>query len=135
MSTPGPAVTGVSGARVLLLEDEAPIRLVLARLLERDGWQVTAATTAEEALAVLDTLPGLDAAVSDFTLPGLDGLRVLEVVGARWPTAIRVLMSGQHMLGDTPRAGITFVPKPFIMADLVTQLREALAARGGGAHS
>ncbi len=51
---PGPAATG-GGRVVLVVEDEAPVRLVLARALTRAGWRVLAAETAESALEMLQS--------------------------------------------------------------------------------
>ena len=68
-----PAMTSVM-RRVLLVDDEDPVRNVLRRYLELRGWAVIEATSAEEALVILDTeADSVGVVVVDFHLPGLSG--------------------------------------------------------------
>lgn len=64
---------------VLLVEDDPQVRSVFTRLLQRSGWQVTAASDGESALeAVASSF--FDAIVSDIRLPGLSGVDLLRAV-------------------------------------------------------
>jgi DNA-binding response OmpR family regulator len=65
---------------ILIVDDEANIRLTLSALLEDEGYAVTTAASGEAALAVLDTQP-FDLLLVDLRLPGIDGMQV--VAGAR----------------------------------------------------
>ena len=69
-------------SRVLVVEDEADIRDLLAFHLERDGYQVTRATTGPEALLALRAAPP-DLVILDLMLPELDGLEVCRRPPAR----------------------------------------------------
>ncbi|MBK8025183.1 MAG: response regulator [Chloroflexi bacterium] len=67
-----------SPARVLLVEDEAPARILLARGLERRGYRVTTVTDGSEALPMLHD--GWDILVTDLCMPRLDGIGLLRMV-------------------------------------------------------
>jgi len=82
----------VSAAKVLLVEDEAPLRDLLARRLGRLGYDVEAVGSAEEALAgPLDC----DVAVCDLALPGLSGLELIGRLRAARPDAQAIVLTGQ----------------------------------------
>ena len=68
--------------RILLVEDHADTATVLARLLRRDGHDVTAAATADDALAACDAR-NVDLLVCDIGLPGHDGWELLPLLRER----------------------------------------------------
>lgn len=71
--------------RVLVVDDEPGIRLVLSAHLRRRGWEVQEATTGEEAIEVL-TDDAFDAVVLDQRMPGISGLDVVRQTGCEVPT-------------------------------------------------
>ncbi len=81
-----PAVGQPSLPRVLLVEDEAPLRTVLRDLLEADGFQVIEAVDGVSALEEVD-LSTPDVMVLDLNLPRLDGFGVLKKLRARPQTS------------------------------------------------
>jgi two-component system cell cycle sensor histidine kinase/response regulator CckA len=119
-------------APVLLVEDEAPLRQLGTRLLERAGHRVLAADSAESALALIEggTVPA--ALVSDVAMPGLDGLELARRLRVRWPRLPVLLLSGyaERTLEENLGAeGVRFLAKPFGAAEL---LREIGATLGQG---
>ncbi|MFM2090720.1 MAG: hypothetical protein RLZZ127_1209 [Planctomycetota bacterium] len=76
---------------VLLVEDEAPARRILAAGLARRGWQVTAVGSAEEALPLLHRPWAV--VVTDLRLPGADGLAVLAEARRLGSAAARVVVT------------------------------------------
>jgi PAS domain S-box-containing protein len=122
------AVMPMANARVLLVEDDEEVRAGVAILLEMIGYQVTAVGNAEEALEVpLDLRPHL--LLSDVTLPGIGGPALGERLRQQWPSLKVVLMSGyieEAMRTNASERGWHFLQKPFEMADLAGQLRDAL---------
>jgi CheY-like chemotaxis protein len=78
--------------RLLLVEDEHLVAKGLMRMLAKSA-QCTVAASADEALAMLETQT-FDAVLSDFHMPGRDGLSLLEEVSRRWPDTKRILHSG-----------------------------------------
>jgi two-component system cell cycle sensor histidine kinase/response regulator CckA len=123
--------TGVP-RRLLLVEDEAPLRRLAARALQQVGHQVDTAEDAEAALAWLDeTMRPPDLLVSDVALPGMDGLALARAARARTPGLKVLLTSGyaESMLDqDLAAEGIGFLSKPYAPAALVAAVSAALPA-------
>lgn len=102
--------------RVLLVDDEPGVLNALARLFARIGAEVRTAPSAEAALALLDEFSP-DVVVSDHRMAGMTGVELLRLVGARFPQARRVLLSGY--VDIDVEDGIAFVPKPYVAAELL----------------
>jgi CheY-like chemotaxis protein len=68
--------------RILVIDDEDVIRMLVVEILESAGYDVTSAESAERALALLEKAE-FDLVVSDVVMPGLSGLELLEAVRAR----------------------------------------------------
>lgn len=117
------------GARLLLVEDDPSVRAGLEALLAMFGHEVTAAGSAEEALALtLDPPPAL--LLSDISLPGIAGPELAEQLRARWPALKVVLMSGyldESMQRSAIRDQWRFLQKPFDLDVLEQELQQALA--------
>jgi CheY-like chemotaxis protein len=62
--------------RLLIVDDQEDIRLMLRILLEDQGWDTEQAPSGEDALAHGDRIAGFDALVVDYKMPGLDGMQV-----------------------------------------------------------
>ena len=67
--------------RILVIDDEAVVRNVMAEILESSGYEVEVAETAERGLELLDTCDP-ELVVSDIQMPGLSGLDLLDAVRA-----------------------------------------------------
>jgi len=127
------AAAPASGATVLLVEDEAALRLLGARLLERAGYVVLAAESAEAALDLVQAGAVPSLLVSDVAMPGDDGIALARRLRQRWPGLPVLLLSGyaEAMLGgDVAAAGFRILGKPFRAADLLRDVAGALAAGG-----
>ena len=125
---PPPAPPAPAGTRrILLVEDEAPIRRLAARILTEAGFEVTALEDAEAALEHLaDGAEAPDLLISDVSMPGMDGVALAQALRARFPGLPVLLISGyaEAMLGaDRMREGMRHLQKPFRMAEL----RDAVA--------
>jgi len=106
--------------RILLVEDEAPLRRVLKANLERSGVEVYEASTAREALAAIRQLRP-DLVLLDIDLPdrtGWDVLRDLEEEGLRVPV---IVVSGVRPTPERLRQfrPLAHLPKPFPVEALV----------------
>jgi len=106
-------------ARVLVVEDEAPIALAISKTLEDRGYEVVIATTAEEAL----DMPAADILVCDLCLDTLSGLDLLSCLHERGESPRTVFMTGMPTVEDCRRAmqlgAADFLTKPFRLEDLV----------------
>ena len=69
---------------ILVVDDEMSIRSVLAQVLEKDGYAVTAAASGEEALEFLEQ-KSFALVVSDIKMPGINGLELLKITKERYP--------------------------------------------------
>lgn len=78
---------------VLLVEDEALLRVGLTNALRAEGLRVVAVPSALHALQLLEKLQ-VDLVVADFKMPGPSGLRLLETVRDCWPRTRRLMLTG-----------------------------------------
>lgn len=130
--------------RVLVVDDDAAVRRLVALVLERDGFEVTTACDGGDAIALGRGEP-FDVLLLDVHMPGVDGWRVLEALcgdpeeaaatpDKPCPTAA-VMMSGHAAAGEALRRGAsTMLRKPFSPAELLAAVRDAASARGLGRH-
>jgi CheY-like chemotaxis protein len=90
---------------VLLVEDEALVRMLGVDVLEEAGYRVIEAANADVALKVLEADPDAIAIlVTDVHMPGsMDGEGLARIVDQRWPWIRVIITSGQARLSDLPR--------------------------------
>jgi phosphate regulon transcriptional regulator PhoB len=118
-------------SRVLVVEDEADIRDLLAFHLERDGYQVTRATTGPEALRQLRAAPP-DLVILDLMLPELDGLEVCRRLRADPATAtlpvIMLTAKGDEVdrVVGLELGADDYVVKPFSPKEMLARVRAVL---------
>src|SRR5437867_7955282 len=91
-------------ARILMVDDEAAIRLTLGALLQRAGYDVTPAENGEEAVALLER-QAFDLLLVDLKMPGMDGMQVAAEARARQPDIAIIVLTGHGSL-DTAVAGL-----------------------------
>jgi DNA-binding response OmpR family regulator len=133
-------MSGMEGARVLVVDDDETIRAVVRRLIERAGGAVAEAETGEQGLrALYEGRPAI--VVLDIELPGLDGWQVLERIRQLTDLPVVMLSARADELEKVRalRAGADdYVTKPFgpqeLLARLQAHIRRAGArgAREGG---
>ena len=118
-------------SRVLVVEDEPDIRDLLAFHLERDGYQVTRATTGPEALRQLRAAPP-DLVILDLMLPELDGLEVCRRLRADPATAalpvIMLTAKGDEVdrVVGLEMGADDYVVKPFSPKEMLARVRAVL---------
>lgn len=123
----------MTGARILVVEDEAPIRRFLRIALEAEGYLVSEATTAHEGarLAALDQPAAM---ILDLGLPDADGLSVLRAVRAWSLMPVLVLSVRADEAGKVAaldEGAQDYVTKPFGTRELLARLRGLLRDRAG----
>jgi putative two-component system response regulator len=113
--------------RVLVIDDEAVIRDLMLEILERAGYKVIGAATADRALGLLEDVTVV---VSDIVMPGLSGLDLLDEVRKRRPSMPVVLVTGagtyENLSDAVARGADGFVMKPFSHADLQRAVSAAI---------
>lgn len=115
-------------ATVLVVDDEALIRLVAADILESVGLHVLEAEDGAHALRIIEEHPEVGVLFSDVNMPGeLDGIGLATEVYRRWPAIKLLITSGRERLIDAslPDHG-SFLPKPYNAAQLLDAVHKKL---------
>lgn len=94
---------GAGSVRVLVVDDDAMVRTVLAEHLADCGYRVTQASDGLDALARLDTGEVADLLVTDFSMPGMNGLVLIQEARQRLPGLPALLLTGYADAGIWPR--------------------------------
>ena len=118
--------------RVLVVEDEASIREMVALNLKMAGWEVIEAPSAERALELMHEEKPCDAALLDIMLPGMDGLSLCETIRRDDSDIGIIIVSAKGQESDKIR-GLSigaddYITKPFSVSELIARL-EALTRR------
>lgn len=114
--------------KILIIDDEAPIRRVLRDILENESYQVDDAGTGMEALQLIKE-HDFDAVFCDIKMPEMDGIEVLEAI--RLESDVPVIMLSGHGTIETAveaikKGAFDFIPKPPDLNRLLITLRNAL---------
>jgi CheY-like chemotaxis protein len=116
----------LKGAMVLLVEDDDLIRLTTTEMLSDIGCQVREASTAQEALKILDD-GHMDILLTDVGLPGVSGLQLARDASARRPDLRLVLATGDSAVkSEATRLGAVLLVKPYTPESLRQGLENAL---------
>ena len=120
--------------KILVVEDAAPIRELVALNLRLTDCQVDEAESAEEALQLLEKNPGYDVAVVDVMLPGMNGFSLCESIRRQNDTIGIIILSAKSQEQDKIR-GLSigaddYMTKPFSVSELLARV-EALCRRVG----
>ena len=120
---------------ILLVEDEAPVRMAVRRMLERLGYRVREAANGAAALGLLESSSErIDLVLTDVVMPELHGRDLAEYIRAQDPTKRVLYMSGytddEIVRADLVHAGAKLLQKPFTADELGSAVREALREDG-----
>jgi DNA-binding NtrC family response regulator len=117
---------------ILVVEDEPKLRRLLELQLADEGFRARTAESAEAGLQLISKEP-FDLVLSDFKLPGMNGvefLQALKRVNANVPVVIMTAYGTVEAAVEAMKAGASdYVLKPFSLAELVLVIRKELAAR------
>ena len=121
-------------ATILVVDDEEPVRKMMAKMLQRSGFTILEAPGGTEALEICEQHDGIQLLITDLTMPGLNGFDLADQVAERWPGLKILFISGyasgygfRRKLADRPLLG-----KPFTADELCAKVRE-LVGRGAPA--
>ena len=115
--------------RILIVDDEAPIRTLLSRTFEQAGFVVKTAPSGREAIS-LCSAEAFDVLLSDVRMPEMDGHQLAQWVAAHSPATRTALMSGFdtscHKCGYSPRCSL--IAKPFRPTEIVSFVNHVLSS-------
>ncbi|MGE3271079.1 MAG: response regulator transcription factor [Chloroflexota bacterium] len=129
----------MSGARILVIDDEPEIRRALHSILAAHGFEPVLAATAEEGLRQLDRRPP-DLLLLDLVLPDQSGLDVTRTIRQERGLDLPIVVLSAHGEEESKVQALDlgaddFVTKPFGVRELLARMRAALRRAGGGRAS
>ncbi len=123
MSDDVPA-SGQKQLRILIVEDDAPTRMAMSRVIRQAGAEVVAARDGEEGLGYLLT-QRFDVLLTDLQMPVMDGFELLkhcEKLPESHRPARVIAISGEYESGVLRSQAVQFLPKPFNIDTLLNML-------------
>ena len=126
---PGEPPEQGSGARILVVDDEARLRRSLALLLDKPGREIDECGTGAEAMTALSR-QRYDLLLLDLRLPDMTGLDLMDWLGARLPSMTVIVVSADDVIdsaiGALRRGAYDFVRKPYQPEELLRTVDNAL---------
>jgi len=102
--------------KILVIDDEAIIRLSCERVLASEGHEVKIAGNGKEGISMLEKEP-FDLVLLDMKMPDMDGFEVLKIIKERWAETMVIIITGYstvQMAVQTMKLGAhKFIEKPF----------------------
>jgi putative nucleotidyltransferase with HDIG domain len=116
--------------RILVVDDEAPVRGIVAALLERSGYTAITASGANEAIELLAQDPTYSLVLSDIMMPGTDGLALLDRISADHPGLPVIMFTAVHDIHVATsafrRGAFDYLLKPFERIQLESVVSRAV---------
>jgi len=121
-------------SRVLIVDDEESMRLLVARAIAMDGHDIITATEGAEALEILGGTDGaFDLMLTDIQMPIMDGIALALTAARDFPQLTILLMTGfadqRERASGLNAIAHDVISKPFSVADIRTAVADALASR------
>ncbi len=115
--------------KILIIDDEEGVRISLKKVLERDGCEVLLAERGAEGVDLVRKFPeDIETVISDFRMPGMDGLETLTQISRINSDIIRIILTGYATLDraiESVNLGIDgFLTKPFNNNEIRAKIRE-----------
>ena len=116
--------------RVIVVDDEEPIRKLLKSRLEREGFEVLTASNAAEAMNAMRSQGECSVMVTDLKMPGKDGFALMEEAKTQWKNLRTVVITGhgeKEIAVSALRKGASdYLEKPFDLDELTHAVRRCL---------
>jgi two-component system NtrC family response regulator len=124
----------MSPASILIADDEEAFRSSLEKILARRGYRVTLAADGANALRMV-LRGGIDVAILDIKMPGLDGISTLREIKRIQPDLHVIILTG-HLLKSTEQEGLAlgaaaYLTKPCTVADLIGTIERIMTGETG----
>ena len=124
--------TAVTRATILLVDDEELVRHGTAELLKDLGYDVVCAASGSEALSLLRHPGEIDVLVTDYLMPGMNGVELIQEVRRLAPEMPALLITGYSNIASGPGASLPRLAKPFRQVELASRVSELLSTRSDG---
>ena len=117
---------------IIVIDDDAGIRLTLSKILEKEGYSVTCVDEGKKALEMCEK-NSFDVALIDIRLPDMDGTEVTERIKEVSPSTVKIIVTGfpslQNAVEALDHGADGYVLKPFDARDLLRMISENLRKR------
>ena len=117
--------------KLLVVDDDPGIRRLMGVMLERVGYEVTCADSAEEAAKIMAGA-SFDLVITDVLMPGRDGILFISDTRKKYPGVRLIAASGGGLVGPsvylktaTALGADAILPKPFTIAQLLEAIEQA----------
>ncbi len=122
---------GVPRPRILCVDDDEQVLKSLVTVLRR-RFDITTADNGAAAMKILSENPSFAIVLSDFLMPGMNGVTLLGHVALLAPRAVRILFTGQLGIRDElasvkEQTAFRVLAKPLTSSELIAELEKALA--------
>jgi CheY-like chemotaxis protein len=112
-----------SGPRLMVVDDDPEVRVIVAEFLEDFGYRVIQASGGAEALSLLSHTPDLRMIITDIRMPDMSGIELADIATRRQRDLKVILISGYFV---SQQVDWRFLRKPFRMRDLEAAVRAEL---------
>ncbi|MDH7791618.1 response regulator [Ochrobactrum sp. AN78] len=121
----------LQSVKILVVEDEAIIRIEIIDELEFAGFAVVGTASADEAISILETQPEIQLVFTDIDMPGtMNGLILAAHVHRQWSSTKIIVTSGRDLVEpDCLPPGAQFLPKPYNVNYAIKQIQSLLRAK------
>ena len=113
---------------ILVVDDDAIVIKSCRRILEAEGYEVSTAPSADQALEMMRT-SDYDLLLLDVKMPKRDGMYLMREIKKNWPEIPTIIMTGyptSETIAEVLKLGATlFIPKPFRPDELIKSIRQA----------
>ena len=124
-----PARAAVKKGRVLVVDDEKPIADMLAKILARQGYEVTVEYSAAAAIAQLSQKGHFDVLLTDLSMPDKGGLELLDELRSLDENLVKIVITGYATLDNAVlslrRGAYDFIEKPVVQGQLLAVVGRA----------
>jgi len=118
--------------KILIVDDETNIRLVLSAMLKKEGYSVLAATDGREALQILKANK-IDVVITDLKMPNLDGMELFDRIIEQYPGIPVIIITAHGTVKTTREAlkkgALDYIEKPFELEDLKNVIAKAIKTK------
>jgi two-component system, NtrC family, response regulator AtoC len=115
--------------KILIVDDELNMRLVLSAMLKKEGFEVSSASNGREALQILQSTK-IAVVISDLKMPDIDGMELLTCVSERYPEIPVIMITAHGTIATAVEAlkkgAFDYITKPFDLDDLKNIISKAI---------
>lgn len=123
-----PLIAASQRATILLVDDEELVRFGTADMLIDLGYEVIQANSGADALRILRGMEEPDLLITDYLMPGMNGVELVRHAQALFPSLKAMLITGYSTIAEGPGAALPRLAKPFRQADLAHHVAELLSS-------